>query len=400
MIFPKANAISNIKKLFLGVLFFLLFIGSSFSQEFPKHLSKNAKISILSINYSDLSHSFFSKTCMRIYDKENQFDKIIDFAHFEDFDDKFFGLKFFAKSKKAHIIITDFFSYFITQNEQKNVSLTESFLQLSPKEIEYIYDFISLMHKALPNYSYDFDILTNNSETHISKVLHDCYRMVGDKSTAERYSFSDLKVHKLNYKRINGSFVILSEKQKLNLDKADLAEYFSPNRRNLIIFLIVVSGMFFLVTCYQVLVYYFEKLYILSLYKSIQIFDFTLLFSSGLSGFLIIFMNFSSEQAILQNNFEFLYLFPLNVLAAFSVFKPLFERKIENTYWSIVLILSLIYIIIVWILESKFPVLNFLFALPLVLRISYYYFITLGLKEGQRFKPYVLLVRFLDFISS
>ena len=390
------------KKLFLPFLIFMIALAPvfAFAQEFPPQLSEKAKISILSINYNDLSHSLFSKSCIRIYDKENQFDKIIDFAHFDDFDDKFFGLKFFAKNKKARIITADFFPYFMEQSKHTNVSLTESILHLSSKEVAYIYNFISLMHKALPDYSYDFDILTNNSETHISKILHDCYQMVGENSETDRYSFSEPTLHKLIYKQINGSLVLLSEKEKLNLNKEDLAEYFSPSRRNLIILLIVISSLFFLVTCYQVLVYYFEKFYIVSIYKSIQIFDFTILFSSGLSGFFIIFMNFSSEQAILQNNFEFLYLFPLNVLAAFAVFKPLFERKIENAYWNIVLVLSLIYIGIMWILESKFPVLNFLFALPLILRISYHYFITLGLKEGQRFKPYVLLVRFLDSISS
>ena len=60
---------------------------------------------------------------------------------------------------------------------------------------------------------------------------------------------------------------------------------------------------------------------------------FTLLFSSGLSGFLIIFMNLSSEQAILQNNFEYLYLFPLNVAAAFFVFSTRKSGVTCNTVW-------------------------------------------------------------------
>lgn len=397
MFFVKISALFNIKKILLITLLFLTFLAPSFSVDFPEKLSPKAKISLISIDYKDLSHSLFSKSCLRIYDKENQFDTLIDFAHFVDFDDTFFGLKFFFEDKKAFLKSYDFFSFFLVQSQKKNSSITEIPLDLSPKEVSYIYNFIRIILNALPNYSYDFDILTNNSETHISQILHDCYRMVGKSSKTERYSFTGLINHKLSYKRINDSFVLLADRESNELESQS---YFSTNQKNLIIFLTIVSSIFFLVTVYQVLVYYFEKLHIISVYKSIQIFDFTLLFSSGLSGFLIIFMNLSSEQAILQNNFEYLYLFPLNVAAAFFVFKPILPRKIENTYWSTVLILSELYIVIMWIRESKFPVINMLFVLPLFLRVAYYYFITLGLKEGQRFKPYVLLVRFLDFISS
>ena len=123
------------KKLFLPFLIFMIALAPVFTltQEFPPQLSEKAKISILSINYNDLSHSLFSKSCIRIYDKENQFDKIIDFAHFDNFDDKFFGLKFFAKNKKARIITADFFPYFMEQSKHTNVSLTESILHLSSK---------------------------------------------------------------------------------------------------------------------------------------------------------------------------------------------------------------------------------------------------------------------------
>lgn len=382
MFIQRFKTVTNIKRILLIALFFLLCAGLSFSQDFPEKLSKNARISILSVNYTDFPHSLFSKSCLRIFDRETQFDKIIDFAYFEDFNDVFFGLKFLIKNKKAEIRSVDFLNYFLEQNSLTNVSLVESNLQLSPDEVAYIYNFLFILHKALPSYSYDFDILTNNSETHISQILHDCYRMAGKKSTSGHYSFSSISRHKLGYKKINGDFVLLSDKEKLNFSYQDLTELFSPSRKNLIILLIVISSLFFLVTTYQVLVYFFEKLYIVSLYKSLQIFDFTILFASGLSGFLIIFMNLCSDQAILQNNFEFLYLFPLNVAAAFSVFKPLLTRKIQITYWTGVFILALIYITIVWVQESKLPIVNLLFVLPLLFRILYFNFLSIDIKKA------------------
>ncbi len=347
-----------------------------FSEDFPQELSPNAKISILSINYSDLSHSLFSKNCIRIFDKTFQFDKIIDFAHFDNFDDKFFGLKFLLKNKKAHIKTTDFFNFFIEQSKNKNTSLAESALNLSSEQVAYIYDFISTMHKALPEYSYDFDILTNNSETHISAILNDCYRMTEKNSDKARYSFSELTKHQLRYKKIDGNFVLVSEHEKLSVEPQDLSQHFSPNKIKLIIVLIVISSLFFLVSVWQFLAHFFEKLYISSLFKSIQIFDFMILFSSGLSGILIIFMNLFSSQTLLRGNFEFFYLFPLNVVAAFSVFKPIFTKKKRIIYWSVASALSIIYVAIIWFQESKLPLINLLFVLPILIRTIYFALLT------------------------
>lgn len=364
------------KKIFAGFLFFFISLAFSHSYEFPSKLSDQAKISIFSIDYNDISHTLFSKSCLRIYDKQNQFDQIIDFAYFDDFNDKYFGLKFFLKNKKARIKTEEFFKYFLELNQQTNVSLTESTLQLSPEEVAYIYNFLFIMHKALPDYSYEFDILTKNSETHISQILHDCYRMVGAQNNNEQYLFSDVGKFNLKYKRINDSFVLLSEKESLKFGEEDLSSLFSPKQKELVIILIIISSLFFIVTFYQTLVCFFKKLYISSIFKSTQIFDFTILFSSGLSGLLIIFMDLFSNQAMLRNNFEFLYLFPLNVVAAFFLFKSISTKKRRMIYWIVVSALSLIYIVIVWILESKFPLINVLFVLPLFLRTSYFALVT------------------------
>ena len=377
----------NPKKIFLAFFcsFFLTY--SSFSENLPASLSKNTKISILSVSYNDISHSLFSKSCLRIYDKENQFDKIIDFAFFHDFNDKFFGLKFFLKNKKASIMVMDFFNYFLEQNEQKNVSLTESLLDLSPEEIAYIYDFIFTLYKALPEYSYDFDVLTNNSETHISQILHDCYRMAGNKAVNEEYSFSSITKHNLNYKKINDSYVLLSESENLSLTEQNFSHLLESEKQSLLIILIIVSAFFFLATLYQILVYFFEKLHISSIYKSIQIFDFMVLFSAGLSGLIIVFQDLFSNQAMLRNNFQFLFLFPLHLLAAFSVFKSNRTRKTRIIYWSLTSFLSVIYVLINSILKSELSLVCLLFVLPIFFRTLYFDFLAIDIKKALAKKP-------------
>ena len=372
---------TNIKKIILiPVLFFfpLLFANTL---EFPAPPSNQASISLLSISYNDLSHSFFSKSCLRLYDKGNDFDQVVDFAHFDDFDDELFGLKFFLKSKKARIILRPFFTYFLEQNERTNVSLTEFKLDLSNEEIAYIFSFLATMHKALPDYYYDYDIIKNNSETHISKLLHDCYRMIGSDQTNERYSFSEITKHNLIYKKINDSYFILSENEKSDFteEKIQNLNSASTNELSLFIILVCISGFFFLLTCYQSTAYFIKKISLCSIYKTAQIIDFLIFFLAGISGTIILFQDIFSEQTILRNNFQFLFLNPLHLITAFTLFNPVKNKKLNIYYWSISSALTIIYILIISILERQIPTLTILIALPIFLRTLYYTFMSIDM---------------------
>ena len=400
MVFLRKKISVHLKKVFLIPLLLFLPLFSLSATAFPEQLSQQAKISILSVTYNDISHSLFSKSCLRIYDAKTGFDHIIDFAHFENFEDELFLLKFFLNGKKAEIQTSPFLDYFLSQQKQTNVSLTESLLELSPAEVAYIFRFVSLMNNALPKYTYDFDILTNNSETHISQILHDSARMAGDKSTTERYSFSEITQHNTYYKQLNDSFVLLSEKEKIDFQEQDFSKLFHKERMSLIITLSIFASIVFLITVYQVLVYFFEKLYILSIFKTMQIFDFLVLFISGFTGCVIFYQDIFSNQTMFRNNFHFLFLVPLHVIAAFSLFKPIQNRLLKIYYWSIVSFLSFVYIMIYSLIEHKLPIVCILVALPLFFRTLYFYFIAKDIKKERTFKPYALLVKFANWISS
>ena len=400
MVFLRKKISVHLKKVFLIPLLLFLPLFSLSATAFPEQLSQQAKISILSVTYNDISHSLFSKSCLRIYDAKTGFDHIIDFAHFENFEDELFLLKFFLNGKKAEIQTSPFLDYFLSQQKQTNVSLTESLLELSPAEVAYIFRFVSLMNNALPEYTYDFDILTNNSETHISQILHDSARMAGDKSTTERYSFSEITQHNTYYKQLNDSFVLLSEKEKIDFQEQDFSKLFHKERMSLIITLSIFASIVFLITVYQVLVYFFEKLYILSIFKTMQIFDFLVLFISGFTGCVIFYQDIFSNQTMFRNNFHFLFLVPLHVIAAFSLFKPIQNRLLKIYYWSIVSFLSFVYVMIYSLIEHKLPIVCILVALPLFFRTLYFYFIAKDIKKERTFKPYALLVKFANWISS
>lgn len=401
MFFNRRSRSAHTKKFFLAPLFFLIPIFSLFSSEFPETLSRNAKISVLSVNYEDFSHSLFSKSCLRIFDTETNFDQIIDFAHFEDFDDDFFLLKFFLKSKRAFVRDEPFLDYFLTHQKRTNVSFVESVLNLSPEEVQYIFAFISTMHKTLPEYSYDFDILSDNSETHISQILHDCERMVGKPQTTKRFSFSEISKHNLSYKKLNDSFALVSERESFSLENNVILPNGSFHTNiPLLVTLIVFASIIFLLTAYQVVAYFFERAYFPSVFKTTQILDFLILFFSGLVGAIILYQDIFSDQTLFKNNFQFFYLVPLHLVAAFTIFKPMQSRKIQINYWSAVSVISFLYIFILSLSEKRFPVFSFLLAFPIFLRTVYFYFAVKNIKKERSFLPYALLLKFLNWLSS
>lgn len=367
----KVPAFSKIAFLFLTV--FLRPVVAS-AVEFPERLSDAASISVLFVDYSDFSHSLFSKSCLRIYDRESGFDQIVDFAHFENFDDELFLLKFFLRGKKAKIRTAPFLEFFLALSKKPTVSLTETLLALDSNEVAYIYSFVRTMRAALPDYEYDFDILTNNSETHISRILHDSARMA-EKEASERYPILNVQRHSLQYKLVDGHYILTSEKEIFEFQRSELEEIFHEEWPVLIIILGVFAGLIFLITCYQTVVYFFERLYFPSVFRTVQILDFLILFIAGLCGSVILFQDIFSNQSLFRNNFQFLFLFPLHTIAAFTFFKPIAHKKIEIIYWSIVSALPVIYFSVYSILRQQLPIVSFLLALPLFLRTLYFAFL-------------------------
>ena len=138
----------NFRKSFLALIVIFFPLAFSFSSGYsdksqniyPETLSKEALISVVTIDYPKNSYkSLFSKAALRIYDKNTGFDELIDFAHFQDFDDSLFFLKFYFQSPKAQIVSSSFTKAILME---KNAEITDIVLNLPSDEIIYIYDFL------------------------------------------------------------------------------------------------------------------------------------------------------------------------------------------------------------------------------------------------------------------
>ena len=355
-----------------------------FSQEFPEKLSENAVISLVNVGYDDFSRSFFSKSALRFYDAENNFDILLDFSHFDDFDDDFFPLKFFFSPKKAKIVPVPYLQFFFTETKKRNAKISESVLKISSEQVAYIFDFVKILHSALPDYEYEFDILENNSESHIAKILNDAKKMYEKgllgkipKDFSPTSPFDEISEASVFYSRIGKDFVLNAKKEIFPLKNA------KPNQERffknpiLIIFFSAVAFIFFLLTCYQIFTIFFPKIFLNSVFKTAQVLDFLIFFLAGLSGSIILFQDIFSNQTLFQNNFQFLFLFPLHFVAAFTFFFDFRFTKVKIIYWSATTALSFFYILTLAIILRTFPLTTFLLAFPLFFSTAYFDFLAI-----------------------
>lgn len=370
----------NFRKSFLALIVIFFPLAFSFSSGYsdksqniyPETLSKEALISVVTIDYPKNSYkSLFSKAALRIYDKNTGFDELIDFAHFQDFDDSLFFLKFYFQSPKAQIVSSSFTKAILME---KNAEITDIVLNLPYDEIIYIYDFLKNLHENLKNYSYDYDIQTNNSYTHISGILNDAAKSSGTSNAV--YSFYDYsRKLSLVLKRTNSSVLIKVFSTEIIETPQDSVSYKLSLPNVSISKIICFSVFIFLVllfTVYLTLVNFNEILYCNPIVKVGQTFDFLILFFSGLSGTVILIQDFISPQSLFRNNFQFLYLFPLNLIMAFNLYFPFFKERFLRLYWSAVSILIPLYIAFAWIILREFPLTDIFISSPIFIRSAYF----------------------------
>lgn len=381
----------NFKKTVLILLAIFSSLAFSFSSEsldeyldnYPETLSKEALISVVTIDYPRSSFkSIFSKAALRIYDKSKSFDELIDFAYFQDFDDPLFFLKFYFLSPKAQIISSAFTKAII---QEKDAEITDIVLNLPYDEILYIYDFLKNLHENLKNYSYNYDIQTNNSYTHIARILNDAAK--SSRATAETdYSFYDYsRKLTLVLKRTNSSIPIKTFSTETIKTQEDSVSYKFSLPNVSISKIICFSVFIFLVLIYSIyltLVNFIQILYCNSIAKAGQTFDFIILFFSGLAGATVLIQDFISPQSLFRNNFQFIYLFPFNFIMAFNLYFPFLKKRFLKLYWSAISILILLYIVFAWILSREFPIMDIFISSPIFIR-SVYFSADLHIKKAK-----------------
>ncbi len=359
------------------LLSFLLIPSFSNGQDSLCH----AQISLLTISPGEELYSTFGHSALRVYDSVSNSDIVYNYGTF-NFDEPGFYTKF-IRGKLMYYLSRDNFENFIAANQQENRTTTEQVLNLDCKEKNRLLSSLyTNMEEA--NRSYKYDFLFDNCTTR----LRDLIEKAGADSAVR---FGNVLNKPRSFRNLIHEYLNNNDKQwsKLGIDillgsKTDalmtpyqvmfLPDYLmnvldrsAINQRPLVsshtsLYRIKyvdnspsnLTHPFFIFSCFFVLIC------LLSFSKNNFVknfmanFDRFFFFMAGLLGILILFMWFGTDHIMCRNNYNLLWAWPMNAVAAFYLHS---QKKWPRIYFLILAILLLL-------------LLGFWFLLPQLLNIS------------------------------
>ncbi|MGH2665100.1 DUF4105 domain-containing protein [Flavobacterium sp.] len=148
-------------------LFFLSFSLNGFSQYSP--ITENTKVSILTVDVADESHTLYGHTALRIQDATNHFDAIYNYGMF-DFRTENFILKF-AKGDLQYYAASYSYDDFEYSYQIENRSVYEQSLNISLAEKQQIFDKLNTSINSEDRF-YTYKFIHRNCTTKIIDVVN------------------------------------------------------------------------------------------------------------------------------------------------------------------------------------------------------------------------------------
>jgi uncharacterized membrane protein len=365
------------KKLFL--LFLLVFTKSLTAQV---NLSVYSEISIITAGPGTELYEAFGHSAIRIKDPVLQLDLIYNYGIFDFNAPNFYSN--FTKGKLLYSLGRYKFKYFLASYKRDNRWVKQQVLNLTLQERQTFFMFLE--NNALPeNTNYFYDPYFNNCATKLrditTSVLEDKV-LLSDKNLDLNLSFRQLMDKEIPWNTWGSFGINLALGSKLD-QKADFKQYmylpdyvytifknstvynknqpenlikredllldFKEQEQEISIFnpflifsIISLIGLFFSYSDYK------HK-------KRTKWIDFTLLFVTGIIGFLIVFLWFFTDHSTTPNNFNFLWAFAPNLFVAFFMQKKIKQKWLQ--YYFKFLVFLLILIPILWVSKIQlFPI--------------------------------------------
>ncbi|CAM3565768.1 DUF4105 domain-containing protein [Zobellia roscoffensis] len=325
------------------LLFILLFSFSVLGAAQAPELTPLSKISVITCGPGSELYSTFGHSAIRIEDSSLGINAIYNYGTF-DFTTPNFYMKF-TRGKLDYTLARQSFPYFLKEYKYENRWVKSQKLELTLIERQELFNFLE--NNYLPeNRDYKYDFFYNNCATKIWDILKEVYgdklifdknylnelythrqlirqkvkinswsgfgidlalgSVIDDVATAKEHMFlPDYILEQLNVAKLNGKPLVAQSKALLKqAPKESSSNFFLSPELWLIVFLIVVLTLT-----------YFD-------FKNNtrrRWLDFTLFFSTGLIGLLIIFLWFFTDHSATAGNFNFLWAFPPNLIIAFVV---------------------------------------------------------------------------------
>ena len=380
----------KIKFLFLLILGFQL----SFSQII---LSDKAEVSIITVGAGEDLNDTWGHSAIRINDRKLGFDNVYNYGVY-DFDTPNFYTKFMQGKLLYNLGVNKFYN-FLRYYSSVNRSVTEQVLNLNQEEKQAYFNF--LQNNAKPeNKKYLYDFFFDNCATKLryvnTEVLQDKV-LYKDEAFKENFTFRDLIYQKLethpwgkfgidialgsviDRKATPKEFTFLPSYIFDNFKTAQInnngnieplvnktnylyKEIESPKKLSFLTPITIFSLLSLIIIFFTYLDYKYKKQY--------KWIDFTLLFSTGLVGLLVVLLWFATDHSTTKNNLNILWAFSPNLFFAFYVFKE--KRQVLLKKYYLQLIILLLLQIILWIF--KIQVFNWaMIPIILMLLVRYFY---------------------------
>ena len=382
--------IMKLKLSILGLLLFFSVLG--FAQPY---LSNESKISLLTIGTADELYAKFGHSAIRIQDSRLDIDLVYNYGQF-DFNTPNFYLKF-TQGKLLYRLSRVSFGNFIYDYEIENRWVREQELLLSTNDKNALFKFLE--HNYIPeNRYYKYDFLFDNCSTRIPAALksvlgdrltfdynhledHFTFRelihqnlevnswsnfgidlalgsVIDRKATPWEHLFLPIYVYKqLPNTKIDNNPLVIGDQLLLDTKPVDKSANFfmSP------LFWLSLLSLIVLVITYKD---YKNK-------TRTRTLDFTLFLITGIAGLIIVLLWFATDHQATAKNFNFLWTFPLNLIAAFILLKKSIAPK-WFTIYLFQLLAGIGLAIILWLFKVQiFSILIIPILLTLVVRYSF-----------------------------
>ena len=333
------NFKSKITVLIIALLIY--FPAKTFAQSDSCHL----RISILTATPGEELYSTFGHSALRVTDSTNNSDIVYNYGTF-NFDEPNFYIKF-VRGKLPFYLSTDYFDNFIVEYQQENRGITEQVLNLTCSE-KYRINELLQENMLGPNRVYKYDFTFDNCTTRLRDLI--------EKTTDSTVHFGEALKMKETFRDLIYEYLNYGDKQwsKLGIDillgsKTDaimkprevmfLPDYLMKTfdsstieARPLVaekhsLFKINYSPIekdnlthpLFIFTCLFVLIALLSYSKNIFIQKFLSAFDGFLFFIIGLLGILLVFMWFGTDHIMCRNNYNLLWAWPTNIIAAFYI---------------------------------------------------------------------------------
>lgn len=323
---------------YLLLILFLLPVFSVSGQ-----LSSGAQISILTCGPGTDLYATFGHTAIRVQDPANALDEVYNYGTFE-FNTPNFYVKF-ARGKLLYFLSRDRFENFLYTYQLENRWVKEQVLRLSGPQRNAVYRYLQTNYEPANRY-YPYDFLFNNCATKIpevfSKALGDALQF-DPEYPKPSYTFRELIHQYLKTNSWSSLGIDLALGSVIDREATALEHMFLPDyvrgqfgraqlngldlvdRERLILeaqspgnggyFTLTPAFWLLLALLFTATITYID-------YRNgsrSRILDFSLFFFTGIAGLLIVFLWFFTDHTATAWNFNFLWAFPLNLVAAFPL---------------------------------------------------------------------------------